>query len=115
MTDDRQITLHIHPAAMLGVSDQAEYYVRKANDALALRWELAVDQAIYSLLKFPLQGSLCTFPTLETPDIRSVSIPQFPKHLLFYRFLETENTLTIVHVAHGARDLESTIASILSE
>jgi plasmid stabilization system protein ParE len=115
MTDSRQITLYVHPAAMLGVSDQAEYYARRANEALAQRWESAVDQVIYSLLKFPSQGSPCKFPTLETTGLRSISIPNFPKHLLFYRYLPLDNTLVIVHVAHGARDLESTIASILSE
>jgi plasmid stabilization system protein ParE len=39
-------------------------------------------------------------------DCGGLAVPGFPKHLVFYRYLAEEDTLRVVHVLHGARNLE---------
>jgi hypothetical protein len=56
-----------------------------------------VEEAIYGLLKFPEQGRLRYFKTLEVNDLRTIVVPGLPNHLIFYRYLAEENVLLIVY------------------
>jgi plasmid stabilization system protein ParE len=100
------------PTARWRTVDQAEYFARKGGEPLAQRWERSVEEAIYGLLKFPEQGRLRYFKTLEVNDLRTIAVPGFPNHLIFYRFLAEENVLLIVTVAYGGRDLETLLSDI---
>jgi plasmid stabilization system protein ParE len=101
------IELCISEAAALSIVEQADFYEQASDIALARRWESAVDQAVNSLQDFPERGALCRFRSPALVGLRWVLVPNFPKHMVFYRNLPLEQALLIVHVLHGARDLET--------
>jgi toxin ParE1/3/4 len=101
------IKLLVHEAAALSIVEQSDYYLEKADRSLALRWEAAVDQAIHSILRWPEIGPPCRFLSPSLAGLRWSSILGFPKHMIFYRYVQAEKTVVIVQVLHGARDMES--------
>jgi len=105
------IFLEILPTASQEIVEQAHYYRDKADEALANRWQAAVVETIYSLRAAPERGSLGDFKTDSISDLRRIGIRGFPKHLIFYRFIDASRTLVIVSVLHGARDLESLLVT----
>jgi plasmid stabilization system protein ParE len=100
------IKLRVSEAAARSILEQAGYYREAANDSLALGWESAVDEAVHSLLKLPERGALCGFRSSSLAGIRWISIPGFPRHMVFYRFVPAEKAVVILQVLHGARDLD---------
>ena len=101
------IDLRLSPAAYRSVLDQADYYRQILDQDLVHRWELAVDQAINSLLSLPERGAPCRFHSPALADLRWIFVLGFPKHMVFYRNLPLEPAILIVHVLHGARNLET--------
>jgi plasmid stabilization system protein ParE len=101
------IELRISPAASRSVLDQADYYRQTVDLDLVQRWELAVDQAVKSLLSLPERGATCRFRSPALAGLRWIFVPGFPKHMVFYRYLPQEQLLRIVKVVHGARNLET--------
>lgn len=101
------IALHISEAAALSVVEQADYYLQVSDAGLDQRWEAAVDQAAHTLLHWPERGTLCRFRSAALAGLRWISIPGFPKHLVFYRYIQSEDAILIVQVLHGARNLET--------
>jgi len=100
------IELRVSEAASRAIIEQADYYRQAVGDALALRWETAVDDAAGSLLVLPERGAPCRFQSPRLTGLRWLSIPGFSKHMVFYRYSHDEKILRVVHVIHGARDLE---------
>jgi plasmid stabilization system protein ParE len=86
------------------VAEQAAYYRRKADTALANRWKAAVNDVALSLSFSPMRGSLCSPELKRIPELRRLPIRGFPNHLLYYRFLEDQRRVIVVAVLHGARD-----------
>ncbi len=105
------IELRVSEAAATAIVEQADYYSQASGVSLARRWEDAVDRAVRSLLNSPERGALCHFRAALLSDVRWIPIPKFPKHMIFYRYAPDDSAIQIVHVLHGARNLES----ILSE
>ena len=103
------IELRISEAATLSIVEQADYYEQAADLALAQRWESAVEQAVNSLLSWPERGTPCRFRSPALTGLRWIFIPGFPKHMIFYRYLLQSQAILVVHVLHGARDLETTL------
>lgn len=101
------IQLRISEAAALSIVEQADYYQQVADLLLVSQWELAVDQAINSLLSLPERGAPCRFRPPALADLRWIFVPGFPKHMVFYRYLPQEEAILIIHVLHGARNLET--------
>lgn len=101
------IELRVSEAAALSIIEQADYYREVADDALAERWESAVDEAARSLLQWPERGAPCRFHSPRLTGLRWVFVPGFPKHMVFYRYLPEDGALLIVQVLHGSRDLET--------
>jgi plasmid stabilization system protein ParE len=101
------IELRISEAAALAIVEQADYYEQVSDLTLAKRWESAVDQAVNSLRDLPERGSLCRFRSPALAGLRWTLIPGFPKHMVFYRYLPHEQAISIVHMLHGARNLET--------
>ena len=101
------IELRISEAAALMIVEQADYYRQASDSTLAERWESAVDQAARSLLNMPDRGAPCRFRTPALAGLRWVFVPGFPKHMIFYRYSAQDDVLLIVHVLHGARNLEA--------
>ena len=105
------IRLRISEAATISFLEQAEYYTQKSGPELAARWEAAVRRVLHSLLKMPERGTRCRFKSAGLENIRWVLIPDFPRHITFYRYAPEESTIVIVQIAHAARDLESLLSS----
>jgi len=72
---------------------------------LAQRWQTAVTTTVLRIVEAPLTGALCQFNSKELAGIRRKAIDGFRKHLIFYRV--QDQTLLVLRVIHGARDLES--------
>jgi plasmid stabilization system protein ParE len=103
------IGLNLSPAAYQSILDQADYYRQTMDQNLVHRWELAVDQAMNSLLSCPERGATCRFRSRALADLRWIFIPGFPKHMVFYRYHAHEQIILIVQVLHGARNLETLV------
>jgi plasmid stabilization system protein ParE len=99
--------LRVSEAAALAIVEQSDYYQQAADGSLANRWEAAVDEAIRSLSNVPERGARCRFRSAALADLRWISIPGFPRHMIFYRHISAEQIILIVHVLHGARNLET--------
>jgi len=70
---------------------------------VALRFIEAVDAAFRRLADTPEIGRLREFRNQRLAGLRSWPVPGFEKHLIFYRV--DEESVEIVRVVHGARDL----------
>ncbi len=92
-------------AAIADILDQANWFETQSDDKLSQRWERAVTSTVLRISKTPLGGSLCAFHSSELRGVRRVPVAEFPKYLIFYRPLR--NSILILRVVYGARDLES--------
>jgi plasmid stabilization system protein ParE len=101
------IELRLTEAAARSIVEQADYYQQVSDLALAMKWEMSVDEAVRSLLKWPERGAICRFRSQSLAGLRWIFVPDFPKHMVFYRYLADEKIILIVHVLHGARNLET--------
>ena len=70
----------------------------------------AVDHAIRSLLKMPNGARPVTSNIHKLQNLRRIGVPLFPQHLVFYEYLREQRLVCIVHVIHGARDVEGLLA-----
>ena len=96
--------LVLSDAAIADIVEQADWYDAQSGERLARRWERAVTFAVSLVANRPRLGATCAFRSSEVKDLRRMSISDFPRHLLFYRFDEEE--VFILRIIHGARDLE---------
>jgi plasmid stabilization system protein ParE len=102
------LALEIVDAASQEILDQASYYREESPGShIEAQWDHAVSQAIRSLLSMPERGAHCNFQSPELREMRWIPIPGFPRHLVFYLFLAEDRVVRIVHILHGARDLEA--------
>jgi plasmid stabilization system protein ParE len=101
------IELRISEAAARSVVEQADYYQEASDLALDRRWEDAVDHAVHTLLRWPERGAPCRFGSQALAGLRWIFVPGFPKHMLFYRYIASEQVVLVVQVLHGARNLET--------
>jgi plasmid stabilization system protein ParE len=99
--------LRVYETAALSIVEQADYYQEKAGEELALRWASAIDEAIRSILKWPDIGARCRFRSPSLAGLRWTSVQGFPKHAIFYRYVQAEETVFVIQVLHGAQDIES--------
>ncbi len=99
--------LHVYEAAAHSIIEQADYYQEKAGPALALTWEAAIDESIRSILRWPEIGSPCRFRAPTLAGLRWTSVEGFPKHMIFYRYVQAEQAILVVQILHGARDIKS--------
>lgn len=100
------IRVRITELAAQAIVDQADYYSGRQDDLLAARWENAVAQAVESLLNMPERGSLCRFSSARLKALRRIPVPGLPQHLVFYQYIRDPRLIRVVHVLHGARDIE---------
>jgi plasmid stabilization system protein ParE len=101
------IDLRISEAAAVSIIEQADYFLQAADASLAQRWQQAVDEAVRTLLNLPERGTPCRFRSASLAGMRWISISGFPKHMILYRSDPEKQTILIVQVLHGARNLES--------
>lgn len=103
------IQLRVSEAAALSIVEQADYYRQVADAALASRWETTIDEAARSLLNYPDRGALCRFRNPVLESLRWIPVSGFPRHMLFYCYSPAQQTVLIVQVLHGARDLHTVL------
>lgn len=101
----KPLRIILSDAAVADILEQADWYESQADYKLAERWENAVTATLLRILKGTRLGQLCHFKSEELRDVRRAFVRGFSKHLVFYRFRDTE--LFILRIVHGARDLES--------
>lgn len=92
----------IRPAARADIIRQFRYYLldRQAPDA-ALRFLDSVEKTIGEVVRHPAAGAPRRMPAL--PGLRSWPVAGFDEIRVFY--VATEQSVSIVRVLHGRRDL----------
>lgn len=100
----KRIRFLISELAASDILEQADWYRAQSGAPLAKRWEKAITSSILRIVRSPKAGTPCYFSSSALQTVRRTTINGFPKHLIFYRFIEDE--LFILRVVHGARDLE---------
>jgi toxin ParE1/3/4 len=99
------ITRHVfRPNASEDLDSQLDYYAREAGIDLALKFLDALEEAIRLLYQHPEAGSPRDFENSRLKGIRSWPVPGFEAIRLYYDRPD-ENTLRVVRILHGKRDL----------
>lgn len=101
--------LTLSDLAVADILEQAGWYEAHSGKKLGVRWEDAVTASLLRISRNPNAGALCSFKAQELRGIRRMSVPGFPKHLIFYEFQKSK--VVVLRVVHGARDLESLFLS----
>jgi toxin ParE1/3/4 len=97
------------PQARTDIRDTAAFLFVEASEAVALRWEQAVQSLAHTLASMPGIGAPCRFRNPDLDDIRHLPVTGFENWLVFYRV--TKDHVDVIRILHGARD----IASIFEE
>ena len=94
----------IRPKARMDVVELATY-IGKDNVTAANRFLDACEATFEFLVKSPQIGAIYRTKNPRLVDLRVFRVKGFPNHLTFY--LERANSIEIVRVVHGARDLDA--------
>jgi len=103
----RHLRLITTPLAQDDIDEQA-LYIAGDNLYAGLRFLDAIDHARDELARLPEIGTARRFDSPALSGLRVWPIPRFENWLIFYRI--DEETLTVVRVLHGARDLPTVLA-----
>jgi len=107
MTGSKAIRLIVTVvAAANAIIEQARYYTNQEGQTLADRWEAAVYSALQRLPRTFARGPRCGFRNPELGNLRRIAVPGFPQHLIFYQDEHEQGFVRVVHILHGARDIE---------
>ena len=86
------------------VVEQARWYARQRDEALALDYARAVEATLEFLARHPHLGSPCRYPEPQLADLRFYLVEKpFDRHLIYDRISGEE--LVAFRVVPGARDL----------
>jgi toxin ParE1/3/4 len=80
-------------------------YIAHDNPTSAEAFLNALEEAATLLSQTPEIGSPRYFEHPELQGLRYCVLTKFPNYLLFYRLLRAEQSVEIVRIVHGARDL----------
>ncbi len=111
MSRSRAHRLLITRAASNAIIEQAAYYASRESQALADRWEAAVRGTPERLPAEAALGPRCNFRHPELNNLRRTPVPGFPRHPIFYQDLPGQALIRVVHVVHGARDIEAVLSA----
>jgi toxin ParE1/3/4 len=101
--------VNFRPLARRDIRDAAAYLLVEASEAVAVRFEEAVQNLTQTLAGMPGIGVPCSFRNPELRDVRRLTVTGFENWLLFYR--GTDDRIDVIRVLHGAQD----IAAIFEE
>ncbi len=88
---------------------QFAWYVERAGPDLAWRFQVALDRSLARISNQPDLGRLRHFRHARLQGLRSFQVERpFQKLLIFYRV--EGDTLQVVRLMHGARDLPRRLA-----
>ena len=80
-------------------------YIAVNNPDAALRFVDTVEQAFARLSEMPEIGDLRAFANPRLAGVRVWPVPKFSRYLIFYQV--TQDSIRILRVLHGARDIPS--------
>jgi plasmid stabilization system protein ParE len=103
--------LIIRRTAVREIASQTQYYRKRASKELAAAWDAAINEALLSLRTLPNRGAPVTASRKALSNIRKLAVPSFPKHFLFYQTDTAAQTVTVIRMLHGARNLEPWLAA----
>jgi toxin ParE1/3/4 len=93
----------IDPEADRDIEEEFNYLADRNMDA-ALRFLQATTDTFEKLAEMPGMGSLRQFKNPKLAGVRMWPIKGFENYLVFY--LTTEESIKVVRVLHGARNIE---------
>lgn len=93
----------VRSAARQDIQRQFRYYlVEEDAPEVAMRFMDAIEEALAAIVRSPGVGSPRFFSNL--PGLRSWPVPAFEDIRVYY--LETNESIRIIRVLHGSRDLK---------
>jgi toxin ParE1/3/4 len=99
----------IRPGAWREIDRQVEYLQERAGASVAERFLNSLMECCGELAAMPRMGPLCGFKRDATRRLRRWPVKDFDNWLIFYQTVR--GGVEIVHVIHGARDIESLLGS----
>jgi toxin ParE1/3/4 len=93
----------IRPQADRDIDEIADY-LDQQRMGLGQRFHEATARGFRQLAKVPTLGMPRKPPRPDLAGLRCATVPGFRRHVIIY--LPTPNTIEIIRVLHGARDLE---------
>ena len=97
--------VYVRARARRDILSNAEYLEEQGGAETAQRFLDATQSTFESLAKMPKLGVLCAFRSPALRRIRRWPVKGFESWLIFYQV--RRNGVEIVHLIHGARDIES--------
>ena len=95
----------VRPRARRDILSNAEYLEENGGVETAQRFLDATQSTFEALARMPKLGALCAFRKPALRRLRRWPVKGFDNWLVFYR--PRRNGVEIVHLIHGARDIES--------
>lgn len=88
--------------ALRDTSDAIEYYLREADEKVAVGFIDALERTYREIALHPASGSPRYAHELDLPGLRCRTLRRFP-YLVFY--IETQTQIDVWRVLHGERDI----------
>jgi toxin ParE1/3/4 len=101
-------SVRLRERAVTDIDLAADYYLREADEAVALRFVDAVERAVSHISQSSQSGSLRFSCELGIPDLRVSPVVRFP-YLVFY-VVGDNDAVDVWRVLHSRRDIPSAIA-----
>lgn len=98
-------SLALRPRARRELVQHFDYLEEQAGLAVAERFFNAAYDTFEALARMPRMAPLCGFKRPALRQLRRWPVKGFESWLIFYR--AKRNGVEIVHILHGARDIES--------
>jgi toxin ParE1/3/4 len=95
----------VRARARRDILSNAEYLEEHGSVETAQRFLDATQKTFEALAKIPKVGALCAFRSPALRRLRRWPVKGFENWLIFYQ--PRRNGVEIVHLIHGARDIES--------
>jgi toxin ParE1/3/4 len=95
----------VRPRARRDILSNAEYLEENGGVETARRFLDATQSTFEALARMPKLGASCSFGRPALRRLRRWPVKDFENWLVFYR--PRRNGVEIVHLIHGARDIES--------
>jgi toxin ParE1/3/4 len=95
----------VRARARRDILSNAEYLEDQGGLEIAQRFLDATQNTFEALARMPKVGALCAFRSPALRRIRRWPVKGFENWLIFYQ--PRRNGVEIVHLIHGARDIES--------
>lgn len=96
----------IMPRAAEDLQRQSQYIADQNPDA-GHRFLLEANKVIQRLCEMPFIGKTYKQSQARMEDLRTIPVPDFNQHLIFY--LPGKKQMTIIRVLHSKRDIESVL------